>query len=534
MSDNENSKDLLSVLWAGADILRGKMDANEYKNYLLGIVFYKYLSDTFLTHVYDLLNNKAPESMAIAQAAYEEVFTTEDAEDLLADIKESYHYTIEPDLTYTKIAQAANNNVFQRETLQKAFNHVEQSDEIFANLFADVDLYSTRLGAGEQKQSSTIAELVKTINNANLLNHEGDVLGDAYEYLIGQFASETGKKAGEFYTPQPVSQILTRVAIQGQEDKRGLLVYDPCMGSGSLLLNAKKFSHKPDYIRYFGQELSTTTYNLARMNMFLHGVDPENQTLRNADTLDADWPTDEETDFDMVLMNPPYSANWSAAQGFLNDSRFSDYGVLAPKSKADYAFLLHGFYHLKNTGTMAIVLPHGVLFRGAAEGKIRQKLIDNGSIYAVIGLPSNLFYNTSIPTTIIALKKNREGRDILFIDASAQFEKGKNQNKLTQENIDHIMQLYIDRKDVEKEAHLASYDEIKANDYNLNIPRYVDTFEQEDQISLSDLASEFSDISADMDTAATDLIAQMGELTAADDDMKNELVDLMKVLEGIL
>lgn len=307
MSDNENSKDLLSVLWAGADILRGKMDANEYKNYLLGIVFYKYLSDTFLTHVYDLLNNKAPESMAIAQAAYEEVFTTEDAEDLLADIKESYHYTIEPDLTYTKIAQASNNNAFQRETLQKAFNHVEQSDEIFANLFADVDLYSTRLGAGEQKQSSTIAELVKTINNANLLNHEGDVLGDAYEYLIGQFASETGKKAGEFYTPQPVSQILTRVAIQGQEDKRGLLVYDPAMGSGSLLLNTKKFSHKPDYIRYFGQELSTTTYNLARMNMFLHGVDPENQTLRNADTLDADWPTDEENDFDMVLMNPPLS-----------------------------------------------------------------------------------------------------------------------------------------------------------------------------------------------------------------------------------
>ena len=529
MADNENSKDLLSVLWAGADILRGKMDANEYKNYLLGIVFYKYLSDTFLTHVYDLLNNEAPENMTVAQAAYEEVFATEDAEDLLADIKESYHYTIEPELTYTKIAQAANNNAFQRETLQKAFNHVEQADEIFANLFADVDLYSTRLGAGEQKQSNTIAELVKTINNANLLNHEGDVLGDAYEYLIGQFASETGKKAGEFYTPQAVSQILTRVAIQGQEDKQGLLVYDAAMGSGSLLLNAKKFSHKPDYIRYFGQELSTTTYNLARMNMFLHGVDPENQTLRNADTLDADWPTDEETDFDMVLMNPPYSAKWSAAQGFLTDSRFSDYGVLAPKSKADYAFLLHGFYHLKNTGTMAIILPHGVLFRGAAEGKIREKLVDNGSIYAVIGLPSNLFYNTSIPTTIIALKKNRAGRDILFIDASSQFEKGKNQNKLTQANIDHIIELYVNRADVEKEAHLASYEEIKANDYNLNIPRYVDTFEKEEEISLSDLAVELLDISEDMDTAATDFVTQMGELTAADDQMKNQLADLMKI-----
>lgn len=534
MAENENSKDLLSVLWAGADILRGKMDANEYKNYLLGIVFYKYLSDTFLTHVYDLLYNKKPESMAEAQKAYEEIFATEDAEELLEDIKESYHYTIAPELTYTKIAEAANNNSFQRETLQKAFNNVEQSDSIFANLFADVDLYSTRLGAGEQKQSSTIAEVVKTINEANLLNHEGDVLGDAYEYLIGQFASETGKKAGEFYTPQAVSQILTRVAIQGQEDKQGLLVYDAAMGSGSLLLNAKKYSNKPDYIRYFGQELSTTTYNLARMNMFLHGVDPENQTLRNADTLDADWPTDEETDFDMVLMNPPYSAKWSAAPGFLNDSRFSDYGVLAPKSKADYAFLLHGFYHLKNSGTMAIILPHGVLFRGAAEGKIRQKLIDSGAIYAVIGLPANLFYNTSIPTTIIALKKNRDGRDILFIDASQQFVKGKKQNSMSPENIDHIIELYTARQDVEKEAHLATYEEIKANDYNLNIPRYVDTFEQEEQISLSDLASEFSDISAEMDTAATDLITQMGELTAADADTKNDLADLMKVLEGIL
>lgn len=277
-----------------------------------------------------------------------------------------------------------------------------------------------------------------------------------------------------------------------KETGKIVVVPDPAMGSDSLLLNAKKYSNQPNYIHYFGQELNTTTFNLARMNMFLHGVDPENQTLRNADTLDADWPTDEETDFDLVLMNPPYSANWSAAPGFLNDSRFSDYGVLAPKSKADYAFLLHGYYHLKNTGTMAIILPHGVLFRGAAEGKIRQKLVDSGAIYAVIGMPANLFYNTSIPTTIIALKKNRTGRDILFIDASSQFEKGKNQNKLTQDNIDHIIQLYVDRKDVDKEAHLASYDEIKGNDYNLNIPRYVDTFEQE-EISLSDIASELQE-----------------------------------------
>lgn len=533
MAENENSKELLSVLWAGADILRGKMDANEYKNYLLGIVFYKYLSDTFLTHVYDLLYNKIPENMADAQKAYEEVYATDDSEELLEDIKESYRYTIDPELTYTKIAEAANNNAFQRETLQKAFNSVEQSDSIFANMFADIDLYSNRLGMGEQKQSAIIAELIKTINEADLLNHEGDVLGDAYEIMIGKFASETGKKAGEFYTPQEVSQILTRISIQGQENKQGLLVYDAAMGSGSLLLNAKKYSNKPDYIHYFGQELNTTTFNLARMNMFLHDVAPENQTLRNADTLDADWPTDEETDFDMVLMNPPYSANWSAAPGFLNDSRFSGYGVLAPKSKADYAFLLHGFYHLKNTGTMAIVLPHGVLFRGAAEGKIRQKLVDSGAIYAVIGLPSNLFYNTSIPTTIIALKKNREGRDILFIDASNQFVKGKNQNKLSQDNIDRIIELYVNRKDAEKEAHLASYEEIKANDYNLNIPRYVDTFEQEEEIKLSDISAELLEQDKEIKAVHNELLSQFAQLTSDDDEIQSEISALIKTLEGL-
>ena len=527
---NESKKDLLSVLWAGADILRGKMDANEYKDYLLGIVFYKYLSDTFLTRAYDLLYDKEPETISEAQKAYEEVYVLEDAKDLLADIKETYHYTIPPELTYTKIAEQANANAFQRETLQKAFNSIEQSDIIFAGLFADVDLYSTRLGNGEQKQSSTICEVIKTINEANLLGHDGDVLGDAYEYLIGQFASETGKKAGEFYTPQAVSQILTRLSIQGQEDKTGLTVYDPAMGSGSLLLNAKRYSNKPDYIRYFGQELMNSTYNLARMNMFLHGVDPKNQTLRNADTLDADWPTDEETNFDMVLMNPPYSAKWSATDGFLNDSRFSDYGVLAPKSKADYAFLLHGFYHLKNSGTMAIILPHGVLFRGAAEGKIRQKLIDSGAIYAVIGLPSNLFYNTSIPTTIIVLKKKREGRDILFIDASKQCVKGKKQNQMQPENIDHIIELYTNRQAVDKEAHLATYDEIKANDFNLNISRYVDSSEEEEQINIDEIATELANTTSDIKKAEESLLAQMKELTTDDETLKASLENLMKVL----
>lgn len=482
MAETENSKDLISVLWSGADILRSKMDANEYKDYLLGIVFYKYLSDSFLIKVYDMICDDKPESLKEALEAYKEELKGEYAEDLVKEMRDECHYVIEPELTYTYFADAARNNAFNREQLQKAFNNIEQSDPIFADLFTDIDLYSNRLGTGDQKQSDTVANLIKEIDKADLLNSDAEILGNAYEYLIGQFASETGKKAGEFYTPQAVSKILTRIAIAGQEEKRGLSVYDPCMGSGSLLLNAKKYSEQPQYIKYYGQELNTSTYNLARMNMFLHGIVAENQKLRNGDTLDGDWPTDEETDFNMVLMNPPYSAKWSAAAGFLQDERFSEYGVLAPKSKADYAFLLHGLYHLKNNGTMAIVLPHGVLFRGAAEGKIREKLLRAGNIYAVIGLPANLFYNTSIPTCIIILKKHRDGRDVLFIDASKKFNKGKKQNEMLDEHIDEVMNLYTKRETVEKEAFLASFEDIEKNDFNLNIPRYVDTFEEEEPI----------------------------------------------------
>ncbi len=430
------------MLWSGADILRSKMDANEYKDYLLGIIFYKYLSDSFLIKAYDLIYDEKPQNLKAALEAYREALEDESAEELKEQVREECHYVIEPDLTYTCFADAARNNAFSREQLQKAFNNIEQSDPLFADLFTDIDLYSNRLGTGDQKQSDTISSLIREIDRADLLNTDSDILGNAYEYLIGQFASETGKKAGEFYTPQAVSKILTRIAIAGQEGKRGLSVYDPCMGSGSLLLNAKKYAAEPGYIRYYGQELMTSTYNLARMNMFLHGIVPENQKLRNGDTLDGDWPADEENDFNMVLMNPPYSANWSAAAGFLQDERFSEYGVLAPKSKADYAFLLHGLYHLKSSGTMAIVLPHGVLFRGAAEGKIREKLLRAGNIYAVIGLPANLFYNTSIPTCIIVLKKHRDGRDVLFIDASRKFEKGKKQNAMTDEHIDSVIELY--------------------------------------------------------------------------------------------
>lgn len=531
MAEMENSKDLISVLWSGADILRSKMDANEYKDYLLGIVFYKYLSDSFLIKVYDLLFDEKPENLKVALDAYKEALEDESAEELKDQLKSECHYIIEPELTYTYFAETARNNAFNREQLQKAFNNIEQSDPLFADLFTDIDLYSNRLGTGDQKQSDTVSSLIKEIDKADLLNTDADILGNAYEYLIGQFASETGKKAGEFYTPQPVSKILTRIAIAGQEDKRGLLVYDPCMGSGSLLLNVKKYAKEPQYIRYFGQELMTSTYNLARMNMFLHGIAPENQKLRNGDTLDEDWPTGEETDFDMVLMNPPYSAKWSAAAGFLQDERFSDYGVLAPKSKADYAFLLHGLYHLKSSGTMAIVLPHGVLFRGASEGKIREKLLRSGNIYAVIGLPANLFYNTSIPTCILVLKKHREGRDVLFIDASKKFEKGKKQNSMTDEHIDTIINLYMNRENVEKESFLASFEDIEKNDFNLNIPRYVDTFEKEEEVDLNALLTDMKKTDEELEKTQQEFLSLLKDLTSPDEKIMASLQDLIEKME---
>jgi type I restriction enzyme M protein len=275
-----------------------------------------------------------------------------------------------------------------------------------------------------------------------------------------------------------------------------------------------------------------STYNLARMNMFLHGIAPENQHLRNGDTLDADWPTDEETQFDCVTMNPPYSAKWSAAEGFKQDERFMNYGgKLAPKSKADYAFLLHGFYHLKQGGTMAIVLPHGVLFRGAAEKTIRETLLKNGSIYAVIGLPANMFYNTSIPTCIIVLKKHRDGRDVLFIDASKHFEKEKKQNVMKEEHIERVIELYKNREDVEKEAHLASYKEIEENGFNLNIPRYVDTTEEEEEVDLKQLTLDINETNKTIKEVNESLLNMMKDLTFNTPETQEAVSDFIQVLK---
>lgn len=489
--------ELNSKLFSAADNLRSKMDASEYKNYLLGLIFYKYLSDKLLEKVVEIADESLEKynTQEKQTRLYRESLADEEIKnDLIETLVDTLGYDIEPDYLFNVLTDQAKQNTFQLNDLNKAFIDLSTKYDQFNGLFDDVDLQSKKLGSDDQQRNITITEVLKKLNDIDVLGHNGDVIGDAYEFLISQFASEAGKKAGEFYTPHEVSDMMARIAAIGQEDKKLFSVFDPTMGSGSLMLNIRNYINHPENVKYHGQELNTTTYNLAKMNLILHGVDKEDMRLRNGDTLNKDWPTDEPYTFDSVLMNPPYSANWSSDDTFLDDSRFNRYGKLAPKSKADFAFLLHGFYHLKDSGTMAIVLPHGVLFRGAAEGVIRRKLLEDGSIDAVIGMPANLFFGTPIPTTVIILKKNRTTRDVLFIDASNEFTKGKNQNKLSKENIDKIVETYKKRENVAKYAHVATFDEIKENDFNLNIPRYVDTFEEEEPVDMATIGQEIQDI----------------------------------------
>lgn len=489
--------ELNSKLFSAADSLRSKMDASEYKDYLLGLIFYKYLSDKLLVKVVELADESIEEydTQEKQTQLYRDLLADDDVkDDLIETLVDTLGHHMEPDYLFNVLADQAKQNTFQLNDLNKAFIDLSTGYEQFSGLFDDVDLTSKKLGADDQQRNVTISDVLKKLSEIDVMGHDGDVIGDAYEYLIGEFASEAGKKAGEFYTPSKVSDMMAQIVAIGQEDRKLFSVYDPTMGSGSLMLNVRNYINHPESVKYHGQELNTTTFNLAKMNLILHGVRKEDMRLRNGDTLNKDWPTDEPYTFDSVLMNPPYSAKWSSDKTFLDDSRFNRYGRLAPKSKADFSFLLHGYYHLKDSGTMAIVLPHGVLFRGAAEGAIRKKLLEDGSIFAVIGMPANLFFGTSIPTTVIILKKNRANRDVFFIDASNEFTKVKNQNKLTKENVDKIVETYRKREDVEKYAHLASFEEIKENDFNLNIPRYVDTFEEEEPVDMAALGATIQDI----------------------------------------
>ena len=495
--------EISSKLWAMANELRGNMDAAEYKNYILAFMFYRYLSEH--QEEYLVTNNVLDvEPGQTVNQAYLEQANNEELADYLEDISSSLGYAIEPLDTWASLVHKIDESMVVPSDYQSMFDHFNKNAELnkeaerdFRGVFNDVNLGDSRLGSSTNERAKSLNRIVKLVDSIEYKSDDGkDILGAIYEYLIKQFAASAGKKGGEFYTPHEVSEILAKIVTMNWNDAdSSFSVYDPTMGSGSLLLTVGQELPDSQPIKYYGQELNTTTYNLARMNLMLHGVSFNNMTLSNADTLEGDWPDgpdekgiDRPRSFDAVVANPPYSAHWDNNDTKLKDARFKDYGKLAPKTKADYAFILHSLYHLKDGGTMAIVLPHGVLFRGAAEGVIRKAIIENKNyLDTVIGLPANIFYGTGIPTIILVFKKGREAKDILFIDASREFEKAKNQNRLTPANIEKIVETYRNRQDVEKYAHVASLDEVRENDYNLNIPRYVDTFEEEEEIDLDEV-----------------------------------------------
>lgn len=503
--------ELHTKLWKIADDLRGNMDASEFKNYILGLIFYRYLSDK--------INTRANVLLVEDNLTYEQACKSAELQQVLRDtlIKE-LGFCISPENLFDALIKKIEAKTFEIGDLKNAINSIadssigQDSQQDFENLFDDMDLDSTRLGKTYADRGKLIAKVMATVAEIsfNNTNSEIDILGDAYEYLIGQFAANAGKKAGEFYTPQQVSKILAKIVSSGRTKIKN--VYDPTCGSGSLLLRVSK---EIQVSKFYGQEKVATTYNLARMNMLLHDIPYQNFDIKNDDTLQN--PQHLQLKFDAVVANPPYSASWTADAKFMLDERFSSYGRLAPKSKADYAFIQHMLHHLDDKGTMAVVLPHGVLFRSASEGEIRKYIIqDKNYLDAVIGLPANIFFGTSIPTVILVFKKCREKDDnILFIDASKNYTKGKNQNILSDSDVDIILDTYKNRQSIDKFSHIATLQEIVDNDYNLNIPRYVDTFEPEEEVDLQQVAQQLKEIDqqiAEIDKELEPYLKELGLL----------------------
>lgn len=546
-----DARELTSKLWAMANDLRGKMDASEYRDYILGFIFYRYLSkrqerylaNSGLLEFTDTENSSNPQDV---NNAFARQVALDGLEDWREDLALQNGYAIDPEYTWMTIINKVQTQTIRPDDYQNLFSQFKanallntNATEDFKDVFDNINLMDSSLGNSVSARAKALSQLVERIDSIDFHDDSGhDILGDVYEYLIAEFAGASGKKAGEFYTPHEVSRVLAKLVTYVSTDSseeakeviehasRPFMVYDPTMGSGSLLLTVqhelKSETDNPDTARvhFFGQEINRTTYNLARMNLMMHDVKYQYMDLRCADTLESDWPNgmdengiDHPEFFDAVVANPPYSLKWDNAESKLKDPRFKK---LAPKSKADYAFVEHGIYHLKPSGRMAIVLPHGVLFRGAAEGTIRKAIIDKNYLDAVIGLPSNLFYSTGIPTVILVFRKDRKTNDVLFIDASQHFEKDKKQNRLREEDIDLILETYKNRQDVDKLAHVATLDEIKDNDYNLNIPRYVDTFEEEEPIDLDDVNRQLAEVNEEIARLEKELETMLAELVPTD------------------
>ncbi len=515
MSEDQK-KALETQLWNIANELRGKMDADEFRDYILGFIFYKYLSEKQHLHANYLLETEDVKEYSLITDPETLAYIQEESVSKLG-------YYLAPNQLFSAMAKKGNANTetqdnFILEDLTAVLNGIEQStmgnesEDDFNKLFEDLDLNSTKLGRKAGDRNALIAKILQHLDNINfaLEDADADVLGDAYEYLIGQFASGAGKKAGEFYTPQQVSKILAKIVTVGKTQLQS--VYDPTCGSGSLLLRVAK--EVESVAAFYGQELNRTTYNLARMNMILHDVHYRDFDIKQEDTLAE--PQHLTKKFEAIVANPPFSAKWKGKDNPLNenDERFAQYGKLAPTSKADFAFVQHMLYHLAENGKMAVVLPHGVLFRGSAEGTIREYIIKElNCLDAVIGLPANIFYGTSIPTCILVLSKCRTHPDnVLFIDASNEFQKVKTQNVLTEANIQHIVSTYTNRTAQHKYSYVATLAEIAENDYNLNIPRYVDTFEEEEPVDLQAVCTELQQVAKEIESTNQQIASFCAEL----------------------
>lgn len=525
--NNSNQNMLGKALWAVANELRGAMMADDFRDYMLSFLFWKYLSDNYLKAAKKELGSDYPDNTPndvmnyLGATTYLEVWYYENKTDIELfeeQMMRKTHYIIKPEYLWDKIVVLAKKDSSDLlNTIEKGFKYIEEEsfESSLRGLFSEINLNSEKLGKGYTERNNLLCKVVRTIANGLAeLSAEHDDLGDAYEYLIGQFAAGSGQKAGEFYTPQMVSSILSKIVTLDCQDpqsgKKSKInkVLDFACGSGSLLLNVRKEMGSNGIGKIYGQEKNITTYNLARMNMLLHGVKDTEFEIHHGDTLVNDWSILSEENpakkmtFDAIVANPPFSLRWDPKEETAKDFRFNGFGV-APKSAADFAFLLHGLHFLSDSGTMAIILPHGVLFRGGKEEVIRKELIIKDYIDAIIGLPANLFYSTGIPVCIIVLKKCRKNDKILFINASSEehYEKGKRQNYLREEDVEKIIEAYKSRATISRYAREVSLSEIKENGYNLNITRYVNLSKDEEAVDLAAVQAKLEDIENEITTA---------------------------------
>ncbi len=515
----QDQKELGKTLWAIADQLRGAMNADDFRDYMLSFLFLRYLSDNYEAAARKELGRDYPKPDPDSTSSPLNIWYKQNAGDIEQfeeQMRRKAHYVIKPEHLWSSIAEMArtqDGELLHR--LEEGFRYIENEsfESTFQGLFSEINLSSDKLGKGYTERNAKLCTIItKIAEGIASFSTSSDVLGDAYEYLIGQFAAGSGKKAGEFYTPQQISSILSSiVTLDSQEPKTGKKkklnnVLDFACGSGSLLLNVRKELGNHGIGKIFGQEKNITTYNLCRMNMLLHGVKDSEFEIHHGDSLLNDWDVLREAnpakklEFDAVVANPPFSYRWEPTDALAEDFRFKNYG-LAPKSAADFAFLLHGFHFLAKEGTMAIILPHGVLFRGGAEERIRRKLLDDGNIDTVIGLPSNLFFSTGIPVCILVLKKCKKPDDVLFVNASEYFEKGKRQNRLLPEHIEKIVSTYQNRTEEDRYSRRVPMDEIVSNDYNLNISRYISTAVPEPKIDLQAVNKDLVQIESEISEA---------------------------------